>query len=279
MRSSAIGGVSVSVAGRSAALPAMKWTRYRDLVRVNAVRWLKVRYRGSILGVFWSLSNPLIMTTVYTLVFGTAFKSYYNNSLVDYVLAVFVGLAFLGYFSIATANALPSIVNNGSLMNKIALPPSIFPVSTVVAATFQLCVGVLPLLAVVSIVTSHDPLNAVALLVPAAALALMSMGFAFAASAVHVHFRDTSYIYELVVFVLWITSPIFYPEALVPATVRGYIAFNPLAVIIESARQIVLSGDRPSFHLMGFAMLSSLIVLVVGASIYHALRRSFMDLI
>src|ERR1700748_1415958 len=107
MRSSAIG--RISVAPESTAVRAVTWQRYRDLVIVNAVRWLKVRYRGSVLGVFWSLCNPLIMTTVYTLIFGSAFRQYYNNSLISYILAVFTGLAFLNFFSGATSMALPSI--------------------------------------------------------------------------------------------------------------------------------------------------------------------------
>ena len=255
------------------------WRRYRDLIVVTAVRSLKVRYRGSILGMFWSLSNPLIMTLVYTLIFGSTFKSYYHDSITDYVLACFTGLAFLNFFSSATSMALTTIVSNGGLLNKLALPPIIFPIAAIVAATFQLCTGILPLLAIVALVTSHDPLNAIAVAIPALALVLLSIGFGLAASAIYVFFRDTQYFYELVVFVLWISSPIFYPAAVVPESVRVYLHFNPLTAIIESARQIVLSGMRPSFHLMGGALLSGLIVAAIGSLIYLSLHRNFMDLI
>src|ERR1700682_1828396 len=94
---------SLSVGGQ------VTWRRYRDLVFVNAVRTLKVRYRGSILGIYWSLSNPLLMTAVYTVIFGATFKSYYDNSVVNYVLACFTGLAFLNYFAGATSMALSTI--------------------------------------------------------------------------------------------------------------------------------------------------------------------------
>jgi ABC-type polysaccharide/polyol phosphate export permease len=255
------------------------WRRYRDLIVVTAIRSLKVRYRGSFLGMFWSLSNPLIMTLVYTVVFGSAFKSYYDNSILVYVLACFTGLAFLNFFSGSTSMALVTVVSNGGLLNKLALPPIIFPVATIAAATFQLFMGVLPLLAIVALVVSRDPLNAVAIVVPAVALILLSLGFGLAASAIYVYFRDTSYLYELIVFVMWITSPIFYPPAVVPASVRVYLNFNPLTAIIESARQIVLSGARPSFHLMGAALLSGFVVAAIGSGIFWALRRNFMDLI
>jgi ABC-type polysaccharide/polyol phosphate export permease len=269
----------ISVAAESSGVPAITWRRYRDLVVVSAVRSLKVRYRGSILGIFWSLSNPLLMTSVYTLIFGSAFKSYYSNSLTNYILACFTGLAFVTFFSSASAMALTTIVNNGGLLNKISLPPSIFPVSQVAAATFQLATGTLPLLAIVALVVSHNPLNAVAVIVPATGLVLLSLGFGLAASAIYVYFRDIVYMWDLIVFVMWITTPIFYPAEVVPVAVRQYLAINPLTAIIGSARQIVLSGERPAFHLMGAALLSGVVIFVLGLSVFAALRRNFMDLI
>ncbi len=257
------------------------WTgsqSYRDLVVANAVRSLKVRYRGSILGVFWSLSNPLLMTLVYTAIFGGAFSAYYG-SLFNYVLACFCGLAMLNFFSGSTSMALPSIVNNGGLLNKLALPPSIFPVSTIAAATFQLGIGVLPLLIAVTVWTSHDLLNVIALFVPIASIVLFSAGLALGMSALYVYFRDLSYMYELIVFVLWITSPIFYPAALVPAALRTYLQWNPLAAIIESVRQIALSGHTPSLHAMAAAVIASLVVFCIGTFGYVTLRRGMMDLV
>lgn len=175
--------------------------------------------------------------------------------------------------------ALPTIVGNGGLLNKIALPPSVFPIATIVANTFQLCVGVLPLIVVVTLVVSHNPLNAVALLVPFVGLVLLSLGFALAVSSLYVYFRDLPYIYELVVFMLWITSPIFYPSAVVPQSVRPYLAANPIAMVVESVRQIALSGMRPSLRLMGAALLAGVVSFVLGLAIYRTVRRGFMDLV
>jgi lipopolysaccharide transport system permease protein len=253
--------------------------RYRDLVFVTAARFLKVRYRGSVLGVYWSLSNPLLMTGAYTLIFGTAFKSYYGGSLWEYVLSCFTGLAFLSFFSTGTSMALPSIVSSASLLNKISLPPSIFPVSMIAASSFQLVVGVAPLLAIVTFVTSLSPINVIALTVPIVALILLALGFSFAVSALFVYFRDLPYLYELITFGLWLTSPIFYPAALVPVSVRGYLVFNPLAAIIECARQIALSGQRPSLRLMAIALFAGSLALVVGWSAYRKLSAHFMDLL
>src|SRR5579875_488614 len=107
--------------------------RYFELITTIAERNIKARYRGSVLGVFWSLSNPLIMAGVYTLVFGTAFMPYFGGSLVNYALACFTGLVVITFFSQASGQALQSVVSNGSLVNKVRVPLSVFPIATVAA--------------------------------------------------------------------------------------------------------------------------------------------------
>ena len=102
---------------------------YLELLQVLVGRNLKVRYRGSFLGIYWSLLNPLIMTGLYTAIFGATFAKYYNDSIVNYVLAALTGLIVINFFSASTMQALTSVVGNGALLNKIRLPVSVFPVS------------------------------------------------------------------------------------------------------------------------------------------------------
>ncbi|MFZ1123641.1 MAG: hypothetical protein WAN59_00690 [Candidatus Baltobacteraceae bacterium] len=165
-----------------------KLRRYVELMEIIASRTLQTRYRGSVLGVFWSLSNPLIMTSVYALIFGTAFASYYQGSVMRYVFATFVGLAVLTVFSGTTSQALTSIVVNGALLNKVRLPFSIFPVSNVAANFFQFFVGTLPLLCIITALESRNPVNLLALFVPALALILTSIGFSLLTGSLYVYF-------------------------------------------------------------------------------------------
>ncbi|MEP0838329.1 ABC transporter permease [Trichocoleus sp. AS-A1] len=238
-----------------------------------------MRYRGSFLGVYWSLLNPLMMTGLYGAIFGKAFASYYGNSIINYVLAAFTGLVVINFFSSATAQALSSVVGNGALLNKICLPVSVFPVSMVAANVFQFAVGVFPLLATVALLTSSSLLNVVALLLPCLALALVCTGVGFLVSALYVFFRDLPYFYEFVVFVSWISSPIFYPAAIVPDQVKPFLGLNPLSPIIESIRQIVLSGSVPDLSLIWGALLSGVILLAIGWICFQSWRSQFMDLL
>jgi lipopolysaccharide transport system permease protein len=253
--------------------------RYVDLIITLAARSLKVRYRGSFLGVYWSLSNPVLMTGVYSIIFGTAFASYYDHSIANYMLAVFTGLAVLSFFSAATSQALTSVVGNGGLLNKIQLPYSVFPLSYIAANVFQLAVGTFPVLALVTMIRAHSAFKFLLLLAPLTGLILVVTGFALALSALFVFFRDLPYLYELVMFVMMMTTPIFYPAALVPEGVRPYLALNPLATIVESVRSIALSNGMPTFGQLLLPLGTGVVSLLVGGAIFALLRNEFMDLL
>lgn len=253
--------------------------RYWELVQVLVSRNLKVRYRGSILGAYWSLLNPLIMTSLYTVIFGATFAKYYDNSIPKYILAAFTGLIVINFFSSSTMQALSSVVGNGAILNKIRLPMSAFPVSMITANMFQFAMGSFPLLVVITLVTSKSILNVLALFFPLLALALICAGVGFFVSTLYVFFRDLPYFYELIVFVLSIGTPIFYPSAIVPDQVKPFLALNPLSPIIESIRQIALTGALPDLSLIGNALLSGVIVLFVGVSCFRWKQTQFMDLL
>jgi lipopolysaccharide transport system permease protein len=256
--------------------------RYWELISVLAGRELKVRYRGSFLGVYWSLFNPLIMTALYAALFGHEFKKYYHDSLWEYILAAFTGLTVIHFFNGSTSQALSSIVNNGSLLNKVKLPVSVFPVSIIIANTFQLSIGMLPLLSIVTIVLSPQAsslINILAIPFPLLALISISSGVGFLISSLYVFFRDLPFLYELVQFVLMMSSPIFYPAAIVPSEIRPLLVLNPLYPVIESLRQIVLSGHPPDLFLVLRSLLSGIIILAIGWTCFNWLRPKFMDLL
>ncbi|MEM8778055.1 MAG: ABC transporter permease [Cyanobacteria bacterium P01_G01_bin.49] len=253
--------------------------RYLELLHLLVERNLKGRYRGSFLGVYWSLLNPLIMTGLYAAIFGTAFAQYYDNSSLNYILAAFTGLIVINFFSSSTNQALASVVAGGGLLNKIRLPVSIFPVSMIVANIVQFILGPLPLLAIVTLWISKNPLNVLVLPLPFLALSLVCSGVGFFVSALYVFFRDLSYFYELVCFVLWISSPIFYPDKIVPASVKSFLLLNPLIPIIKSIRQISLSGDLPDFGLIGHSFLNGFILLMLGWICFRSWQKHFMDLL
>lgn len=267
--------MSLSLANRD------QWSslqRYVELLHILVERNLKGRYRGSFLGVYWSLLSPLLMTGMYTAIFGVAFKRYFGGSIISYMLAAFTGLIIINFFSSSTSQALASVVGGGALMNKIRLPMSVFPLSMIVANVFQFAVGSFPLLAIVTLIQSKNPLYILALLFPLVGLILVCTGVGFLVAALYVFFRDLPYFYELITFTLWMGSPIFYPVEIVPPQVRPFLYLNPLFPIIESIRQISLFGNLP-WGLMLHSLLNGIILLAVGWLFFRAWQDQFMDLL
>lgn len=253
--------------------------RYWELVQILMERNLKVRYRGSLLGIYWSLLSPLLMTGLYTAIFGTTFSSYYDHSLTNYVLAAFTGLITINFFSASTMQALKSLVDNGKLLNKIKLPFSIFPLSMIAANVFQFMVGSLPLLVLVTLFKVGLSLKIFAILIPFCSLILVCSGIGLLVSSLYIFFRDLPYFYELVIFILWISSPVFYPAEIVPEQVKPFLILNPLSPIIEGFRQISLTTDPLNVLILAQGLCSGFVVLAIGWWIFRRGRRHFLDLI
>lgn len=253
--------------------------RYSELLSVLIPQSLNARYRGSFLGVYWSLLNPLIMTGLYTAIFGATFASYFGNSIVNYMLAAFTGLLIINFYNSSTTQALSSVVVNGDLLNKIKLPVPVFPLAMIGANIFQFMVGSFPLLAIVTLVKTHNPLNIILLLFPFIALVLVCTGVGFFVSALFVFFRDLGYFYEIATFIVWITSPVFYPAEIIPTRVQPILYLNPLVPIIESLRQISLNGTVPELSHLIRGFLSGIIILTLGLLFFKKVESSFMDLL
>ncbi len=249
------------------------------LVRMTALRSLKVRYRGTILGVLWSFANPVMMTVVYTTIFGTAYAKYYDGSIVKYIISAFVGLVVVSFFLGTTSEALTSIVGNGTLLNKIAVPPAVFPLSAVTANVFQQSVTTFPILLIGSALETHDPVRVALTPLVLVTLVMLSAGFGLALSSLYVYFRDLPHLWSIAGFILWITSPLFYPAAITPAQIRPWFAVNPVASEIAALREVTLVTGPLHAGVVLAALAGSSVVLAAGVLVFKVMRRDFMDLL
>ncbi len=254
-------------------------SRVIQLIRISAVRSLKVRYRGSALGVIWSLAYPVMLTAVYTAIFGTAFSQYYGGSTTRYVVSAFVALAVVTFFLNATSEALTSVVANGSLLNKLPVPPSVFPLAGIGANLFQQAITVFPILVVLSIILAHDVVRVLLLPVVLAAILMLSVGFGLALAALFVFFRDLPYLWQIIGFILWMTSPVFYPVDVVPPAVRRWVDLNPLAQDMSALREVVFGQGPIHFHFIVIGFGVGAVALALGAVFFRTAQREFMDLL
>jgi lipopolysaccharide transport system permease protein len=251
--------------------------RLRDVVGVLFAQNVKLRYRGSALGIAWSALSPLGMAVVYAGIFGPTFARYYDGSIVLYGAAVYIGLTLISFFIAATIECSTVLVQNGALLNKVRIPFEAFPLSTVLAHAFQLLAGSVPLMVILALIMTRQPLHVLLLVLPLVALAMLTAGVGIFISAVGVFFRDTSHLYELATFLLWVTSPVFYPAAIVPARLAHFLVFNPLYPILQTARGLVLEPTLPPLWMFALALTEGALAFALGVAAFRVMRPRFMD--
>jgi ABC-type polysaccharide/polyol phosphate export permease len=251
--------------------------RLADVVGVLFAQSVKLRYRGSALGIVWSALSPLAMAVVYASIFGQTFARYYGGSVLLYGAAVYIGLTLIGFFIASTTECSSVLVQNGGLLNKVRIPFEAFPLAAVASHAFQLLAGSVPLMVVLSIGMNHDIVHALLLIVPLASLVMLAAGVGIFISGVGVFFRDTPHLYELATFFLWVTSPVFYPAAIVPHRLQHFLVYNPLYPVLTTARDLVLTPELPPLWLFALAPAEGALALVLGVAAFRAMRSRFMD--
>jgi ABC-type polysaccharide/polyol phosphate export permease len=159
------------------------------------------------------------------------------------------------------------------------MPREVFPIASVAANTFQQCCTTFPVLLVLGIAVTHSPVRVALAAVVLAAIVAMTAGFSLALAALYVFFRDLPHVWAIIGFVLWLTSPVFYPAALVPDAVRAYIGINPVGMAMSTLRDLIVVRGPIPWSAVGVTLVTSLAIVVVGAAVFRALRDDFMDLL
>ena len=181
---------------------------YRDLISQFVSRTIKTRYKRSILGVVWTILNPLLSMIVITLVFSNLFRFQIEN----YALYVLTGLVIWGFFSGSTNAAMGNTVFSGKLLNRIYIPKSIFAVSAVGSSLVNLGLSIGPLFLIMMFTGAKFTTAIFTLPLSLLLLSIFSLGVGLMLAAVAVYFADIIPIYEVILKIWIYATPIFYPE-------------------------------------------------------------------
>ena len=259
--------------------------RHRELIRTLVARELKARYRGSILGFFWSFANPLLLLLVYTFVFSVILPGFRGGELEPYALFLFCGLLPWTWFASSLMESSNVLIANGNLIKKVMFPAEILPIVSVLSNMVHFLFG-LPVLGAFLAYYALDgrlpgPLQLVELVwLPAVILVqlLLTLGCALILSALTVHFRDIRDLLNNLLTLWFFASPIIYPMAMVPAVGKPFMDLNPFAHLAISYQEI-LFYDGPFGHwkwLLALAVLA-LALAAVGYQLFDRLRDSFAE--
>lgn len=255
--------------------------RYSFLMKQLISRDFKVKYKRSVLGVLWSILQPILMMTVMAIVFSQMFKFKVDG--INYLVYLMTGIIMFNYFSEASTNAMTSVVYNFSLINKVYIPKYIFPISKCLFVGINFLLTLIPWFAI--ILLSHFGLgeyvchlNIWYILLPYIFLCffMFTLGIGLIVSCISVFLRDMFYIYGIIITIWNYLTPVFYSIQILPEKLQTIFKFNPLYIYITGVRSIVLAGSRPSLVQLGSMLLIGTIVLGIGLFVFKKKQDKFI---
>ncbi|HUS09282.1 MAG TPA: ABC transporter permease [Pyrinomonadaceae bacterium] len=250
-----------------------KLVQYNGLIWTLSVHRIKVRYKQSVLGVFWAILQPLAMMLIFTFIFSLIARMPSDGA--PYALFAYTALLPWNYFSAGVANGTNSLASHAQFVTKVYFPREILPITYVVAALFDFAVASTLLVGLMMYYRVSPTLNALYALPIILVLTCFSLAMSFLFSATQVRFRDIGVAVPLLLQVWLFATPIIYPLSAVPARWRSVYVLNPMVGIIESFRQVIIMGTPPDTNSL---MISAVIsfILLFGSYIYFKLVESTM---
>jgi lipopolysaccharide transport system permease protein len=261
----------------------------RSLVRNRSLTFQLIRrevvgrYRGSFMGMAWSLFNPVFMLAVYTFVFSIAFNARWgthaDESKTQFAVVLFVGLVVHGLLAEVLNRAPTLIVSNANFVKKVIFPLEILPVVTVGASLFHGLISLVVLL--IAFFLFNGYVHATALLVPLVFLPLLILatGMAWILSSLGVFLRDAGQTIGIVTMAMMFLAPVFYPVSALPEDIRPWLMLNPTTFIIEQARAVLIWGRLPNWWGLAAYSVISLLVAWLGYAWFQKTRKGFSDVL
>lgn len=261
--------MAVNTAGRRSILPNIRLLpRYSELLRTLVRRELRTRFKGSALGLVWSLLFPLAMIGVYTLVFSVLWRV--TGKIPHYPLFVLSGLAVWGFFQAGLQLGTTSMVSSGELITKVWFPRELVPASAVLAQTVTIGV-MLGILIPIDLIVEPSNLRTVALVLPiVAALICLVLGLAWMASVANVFFRDVEHLLAVTFLPWFFLTPVLYGlDQFSAASSHRWLILvmrygNPVTPYVEGVRAVVLQSTVPGPSLLLYIFLVGPLIALLG---------------
>ncbi len=241
------------------------------------------RYRGSYLGLLWSLLLPLLSLLVFTFFFGVIFQMRWagrsDASLSDLALILFVGMALYNFLAECLNRAPGLILAHQNYVKNVVFPLEMLPAVMVASAVLTLAATLLVILLLQA--TLGSGLSWTVLLLPMIVLPLMLfvLGLSGFLASLGVYIRDIQQLIIPLVQLMMFLSPVFYPAAALPEAMRPWLQLNPLALAIEQTRGILLFGQAPDWTPYLLSLVAGGLIALLGAWWFARTRRGFADVL
>ncbi|PKN92534.1 MAG: ABC transporter [Chloroflexi bacterium HGW-Chloroflexi-6] len=238
--------------------------KYKDLIFHLVRRDITARYKRSILGIAWTMINPLGMMLILSLVFSQVF-----HAVEGYPAYILSGLLMWNFFSQSTVNGIGSIVWGGDLFRRIYVPRSIFAISAIGTAIVNLLISLVPFLIVSIVIGRYPTINFFAVVIPIILLSFFSLGLSLIIASVGVRFPDIVEVYNNILLLAWMyLTPIIYPLEVLPDWLLSLEKFNPMFHFIRLFRDPLYYNEPLYLQLVGICTLMALISFTSGWIIF-----------
>lgn len=254
---------------------------HRELIRSMVRRELTSRYKGSVMGIAWSVITPAVMIVIFTIIFSGIFNARFGNEggHLSFAVYLFCGLLPWIAFSEGVQRATNSIHENVSLVKRVVFPVEALPVNLALAAVMQQLLGTLVLL--VAALLFEGKLHATALMLPLLLLPqlMATVGLGWLMASLGVFIRDMPQFNQLLLMAWMYLTPIFYPENSIPEKWRWLVNLNPMAPLIRSYRRILLEGRMPDWKGLSYTTGFALLCFLFGYWWFIRTKKAFADVL
>lgn len=246
--------------------------KHQFLLEELIKRDFKKKYKGTALGMAWSVLNPLLMLIIMRIVF----TQFFGAGVAHYTTYLFCGNIVFSFFSEASTQGMTSLLSNAPIFTKVNVPKYLF----LIARDSQTFINFLITLAVFFILCIFDDITFtwkfITLIYPIIMLVIFNLGVGLVLSALYVFFRDMQYLWGVFTQLLMYMSAIFYPIDSFSPTIQNVFLINPVYLFIRYFRKVVIDGMIPSvwFHLL--MAFDALFFLAIGAWIYKKYNHEFL---
>lgn len=253
--------------------------RYRELFLVLAMRDVAIRYKQTVIGVAWSVIQPLLIMVVFTIIFGVVAKLP-SQGAAPYALLVYAGLLPWQFFSQSLTGASGSLIGNANLISKVYFPRLIVPVASIIVSVIDFLISLI-ILAMVMLWYGYNPSWRIIFLPLFFMMAFFaSLGPGLLITALNVKYRDFRYIIPFIVQFGLYVSPVGFSSSVVPDEWRLLYSLNPMVGIIEGFRWSILGEELTGLSSnLVLSIVSATILLWLGMRTFRKMEKSFADII
>ena len=235
--------------------------KFRPLLNELVARDIKIKYRRSVLGVLWTLLNPLLMMIVLSVVFSNIFKFDIEN----FPLYLLSGQIVFNFFNESTTSAMSSIIVNASLIKKIYVPKYLFVISRIISSFINL-------------LAMRAELHWTVLLapIPLFFLVFFSLGVGLILAAITVRFRDIMHLYSVFTTMLMYLTPVIYPMSALPEWLSKLVMLNPLTNMLIMLRNVMIYGMVFSWQSLVVAIVETAVCMALGLYVFYKNQDTFI---